>query len=110
MVSGSNRQRGTLKKWILALSMIMLVFVLLNPAEGRYYGWLEREYGITLEEYDYLDGKTFVKDGERMYEAGHTRNALFFTIKDMKYYDMDHNELVYEISTVGILGTFFERK
>lgn len=110
MINGSNRQRSTLKKWLLALGMIMLVFVLLNPTEGRYHGWLEREYGITLEEYNYFDGKTFVKDGERMYETGHTRNALFFTIKDMEYYDMDHNELVYEIRTVGLLGTFFERK
>ncbi|WP_160032122.1 hypothetical protein [Paenibacillus sp. An7] len=109
MVNGSNRKHSTLKRWLLTLSMIMLVFVLLNPAEGRYYGWLEREYGITLEEYDYMDGRTFVKDGKQMYETGHIRNALFFTIKDMEYYDMDYNELVYEISTVGILGTFFER-
>ncbi|WP_454190148.1 hypothetical protein [Paenibacillus sp. Marseille-Q7038] len=109
MVNGSNHQRSVLKKWLLALGIIMLVFVVLCPTEGRYQVWLEREYGLSLEEYDYIDGKTFVKDGKRMYETGHTRNALFFTTKDMEYYNMD-NELVNEIRTIGILGTFFERK
>lgn len=110
MLDGSKRQRSALKNSLLALGIIMLIFVILCPTEDRYRGWLEREYVITLEEYNYFDGKTFVKDGKRMYETGHTRNALFFTIKDMEYYDMDHNELVYEIRTVGLLGTFFERK
>ena len=110
VVNGSKPQRSTLKKWLLVLAMIMLIFVLFNPSEGRYHGWLEREYGVSLEEYNYIDGKTFVIDGKRIYETGHTRNALFFTIKDMEYYDMDNNELVFEIRTVGILGTFFERK
>lgn len=110
MADGSKRQRSILKKWLLALGMIMLIFVLLNPTEGRYHGWLEREYGIALEEYNYFDGKTFIKEGKRMFETGHTRNALFFTIKDMEYYDMDQNEMVYEIRTIGIFGTFFERK
>ncbi|WP_211746614.1 hypothetical protein [Paenibacillus sp. Marseille-Q4541] len=108
MVKNADKKKTSLKKWLLVLGIMMLIFIVSNPDQENYYAWLEREYGISLNEYNYVDGRTFIKDGEQVYEVGHIRNTLFFTQRESEYYSVDDNELLLEIKTVGVLRTFFD--
>lgn len=106
MANGFTKHR-LLTRWLIVIGVMLLFLIVLNPNEDRYHAWLAREYGISLEEYNYIDGETFGKDGQKMYESGTAFSALFFTIRDMKYYAIDDNNVQLEIKTVGVLNTFF---